>query len=90
MTRAELVGRVASQSGISLKEADRIIRITLDTIINSMSEGEKITLSGFGTFESRRRKATVACNPKTGKRMPIAEQNIATFRAGTTLRQAVK
>jgi DNA-binding protein HU-beta len=90
MTRSDLVNRVAAQSGISLKESDRIIRVILDTITNSMSEGEKITISGFGTFERRRRKATVARNPKTGKRMAIAEQNVATFRAGSALKQAIK
>lgn len=90
MTRAEVVNQVAEKENISPKEADKIIRSFLETIQEAVSRGEKITLSGFGTFERRTRKATVARNPKTGEPMPIAAQNVATFRAGTALKEAVK
>ncbi len=90
MTKSELVAEVAQRAGISPKESERIIRLMLSTMQERLAKGEKITLSGFGTFERRRRKATVARNPKTGEPMPIAEQNVATFRAGTALKEAVK
>ena len=90
MTRSELVALVANEADVSIKDADKIIRLFTEKITQSVSNGEKITLSGFGTFEKRRRKATFARNPKTGETMPIAEQNVATFRAGTALKTAVK
>ena len=90
MTRSELIALVANDADVSVKDAEKIIRIFTEKITESVSNGEKITLSGFGTFEKRRRKATFARNPKTGETMPIAEQNVATFRAGTALKQAVK
>ncbi|MCB0344356.1 MAG: HU family DNA-binding protein [Bdellovibrionales bacterium] len=90
MTKSELVAEVAQRAGITPKESERIIRTMLTTMQEHLARGEKITLSGFGTFERRRRKATVARNPKTGEPMPIAEQNVATFRAGTALKEAVK
>ena len=90
MTRSELVEEVARRANISTKESDRLVRTFLQTIQEQIARGEKITLSGFGTFERRTRKATVARNPKTGEPMPIAAQNVATFRAGTALKEAVK
>ncbi|MCC6932025.1 MAG: HU family DNA-binding protein [Deltaproteobacteria bacterium] len=90
MTRAELIEMIAQESNINSKEVERVIRIFTEKITSCVSLGEKITISGFGTFEKRRRKATFARNPKTGETMPIAEQNVATFRAGTAFKSAVK
>jgi len=90
MNKSELVVEIAKQTNLNPKECDRILSALIDTITVSVAKGEKITLSGFGTFERRRRKATAARNPKTGERMSIAEQNVATFRAGSALKCAVK
>ncbi len=90
MTRSELVVEVAERTGLSPKDADRILRSITDLIKEQVAAGEKITISGFGTFERRRRKATVARNPKTHEPMQIAEQYVAAFRAGSGLKEAVK
>jgi DNA-binding protein HU-beta len=90
MTRSELVVEVADRAELSPKEADRILRAITDIIKERVASGEKITISGFGTFERRKRKATVARNPKTHEPMKIAEQYVAAFRAGSGLKEAVK
>lgn len=90
MTRAELVLEVSRRAGISTKEGDRIIRVFLETLQESIARGEKITISGFGTFERRTRKATVTRNPNTGELIKVQKQNVATFRAGTSLKEAVR
>jgi DNA-binding protein HU-beta len=90
MTRSELVVEVAERAGLTPKDADRILRTITDLIKEQVAAGEKITISGFGTFERRRRKATVARNPKTHQPMKIAEQFVAAFRAGSGLKEAVK
>lgn len=90
MNRSELVIEIAERASIDEREADRLIRLFTETITEKVASGEKITLSGFGTFERRRRKATVARNPQTGEPMSISEQNVATFRAGSALKDAVK
>ena len=90
MTRSELVSNVAESAGITLKEADRIIRVITDIITTSMAGGERITIAGFGTFEKKLRKATIARNPQTGENMSVSAQNMACFRAGTALKQAIK
>lgn len=90
MTRADLVALVAEKTEVNPKLCDAIIREFLDSIKAKVAQGEKITISGFGTFERKRRKATMARNPQTGEPMPIASQNVAVFRAGTSLKEAVK
>ena len=90
MTRSELVAEVAKRANISPKECDQLVRIITDTIQEKLSIGEKITISGFGTFERRKRKATVARNPKTNEPMQISAQYVAAFRAGSGLKDAVK
>ena len=90
MTRAQLIATVAEKTQISSKTCDMIIRKFLDTITEEVAAGEKITISGFGTFERKRRKATMARNPQTGEPMEIESQNVAVFRAGSGLKDAVK
>lgn len=90
MTRSELTLLIADRAQISPRECDRILRIMTDAIQEFVAAGEKITISGFGTFERRRRKATVARNPKTHEPMRIEEQYVAAFRAGSGLKEAVK
>ncbi len=90
MTRSELVLELAKRAELSPRESDRILRIVTQTIEEFLATGEKVTISGFGTFERRRRKATVARNPKTHEPMRIAEQYVAAFRAGSSLKEAVK
>ena len=90
MTRAQLIAIVAEQTQTSAKTCDLIIRKFLDTITLEVAAGEKITVSGFGTFERKRRKATMARNPQTGEPMEIESQNVAVFRAGSGLKEAVR
>lgn len=90
MNRSELINVVAERAQLDPRSCDRLMRILTETITESVARGEKITISGFGTFERRRRKATVARNPQTGEPMQISEQNVAAFRAGSALKEAVK
>lgn len=90
MTRSELILELANKINIDPKESERIIKGITEIIQDCLASGEKITISGFGTFERRRRKATVARNPKTHEPMAIAEQYVASFRAGSSLKEAVK
>jgi DNA-binding protein HU-beta len=90
MNRAKLISLVAQRANISDRSCEEVLKHLTDTITDQMALGEKITISGFGTFETKLRKSTIARNPKTGELMDIAEQNVATFRAGTNLKGAVK
>ena len=90
MTRSELIIEVAKRAEITPKQCESFMKILTETIQEKLSIGEKITISGFGTFERRKRKATVARNPKTNQPMRIAAQYVAAFRAGSGLKDAVK
>ena len=90
MTRSELIVELGQKANLSPKDSDRILRTITQIIEEHLASGEKVTISGFGTFERRRRRATTARNPKTHEPMRIAEQYVAAFRAGSSLKEAVK
>ena len=71
MKKTELIAAVAEQSGLSKKDAEKALNATIDTIIKAVAEGDKIQLTGFGTFEQRQRNARTGCDPRTGNTIEI-------------------
>ena len=71
MNKGELVDVIASITNVTKKEADAILTALVDTIVSEVSGGNKVSLVGFGSFESRERKAREGRNPKTGEKMLI-------------------
>ena len=82
MNKTELIAAVAEQSGLSKKDAEKAVSSTIDTIINTVAEGEKIQIAGFGTFEQRQRNARTGCDPRTGKSIEIPASKVPAFKAG--------
>ena len=62
---------------------------TIDTIINTVAEGEKIQIAGFGTFEQRQRNARTGCDPRTGKSIEIPASKVPAFKAGKGFKDVV-
>jgi DNA-binding protein HU-beta len=89
MQKTELIARVAKESGVSQVEASKVINKTLDVIRDALKSGDKVTLTGFGTFEVRATAARTGTNPRTKQKIQIAAGKRATFSAGTLLREAV-
>lgn len=89
MNKAELVNAVADKAGVTKKQADEILGATIDTIIETVSKGDKVTLVGFGSFEPRARKAREGRNPKTGKALKIPATTVPAFSAGKVFKDAV-
>ncbi|MGB7414396.1 MAG: HU family DNA-binding protein [Thermosynechococcaceae cyanobacterium] len=89
MNKAELVNAVADKAGVTKKQADEILGATIDTIIDTVSKGDKVTLVGFGSFEPRDRKAREGRNPKTGKALKIPATTVPAFSAGKVFKDAV-
>lgn len=90
MNRSKLVREVAKRANINTDLCDKIVRALTEAITQEVASGEKVTISGFGTFQSKRRKATKARDPISGEKIDIKEQNVAAFRAGTGLKAAIK
>jgi len=89
MNKGELVDHVAKKSGVTKKQVDVIITAALESIIDAVSDGQKVTLVGFGTFEPRDRKAREGRNPKTGETLTIPETTVPAFSAGKLFKEKV-
>ena len=89
MNKTELIAAVAEQSGLSKKDAEKAVTSTNDKIINTVAEGEKIQIAGFGTFEKRPRNARTGCDPRTGNSIEIPASKVPAFKAGKGFKDVV-
>ncbi|MEA5472324.1 HU family DNA-binding protein [Spirulina sp. 06S082] len=89
MNKGELIDMVASRTQVTKKEADAIITAIIETIMETVAEGEKITLVGFGSFEARDRKEREGRNPKTGETMLIPATKVPAFSPGKKFKTEV-
>ena len=89
MNKTELVAAVAEQAALSKKDAEKALNAIVDTITNALTEGDKVQLVGFGTFEVRDREARTGKNPRTGETIKIAASKAPAFKAGRALKDAV-
>ncbi len=89
MQKTELIARVAKEAGVSQVEAGKVVNSVLKVVTDTLKAGEKVTLTGFGTFEVRATAARTGTNPRTKQKIQIQAGKRATFSAGTELRTAV-
>lgn len=90
MNKDKLVDAVSAKLGSTKAEAERAINAVLDEVTASLSRGEEVALSGFGTFGVSQRKPRMGVNPRTGEKIQIAAVKVARFRAGKNLKEAVR
>ena len=89
MKKTDLIAAVAEQSGLSKKDAEKSVNAALDTIIKAVAEGDKIQLTGFGTFEQRQRNARTGVDPRTGNSIEIPASKVPAFKAGKAFKDIV-
>ena len=89
MNKAELVAAVAEKTGLSKKDSEKAVNAAFDAISETLVEGGKIQLVGFGSFETKARNARVGRNPRTKEEIEIPASRIPTFKAGKALKDAV-
>lgn len=89
MQKSELIARVAKEAEVTQTAAGTIVNKALDVIMEALKAGEKVTLTGFGTFEVRHTAARTGTNPRTRQKIQIAAGKRPAFSAGTLLREAV-
>jgi DNA-binding protein HU-beta len=89
MNKGELVDAVAARADVTKKQADTVISAVVESIMEAVSSGDKVTLVGFGSFESRDRKAREGRNPKTGEKMEIPATKVPAFSAGKLFKERV-
>ena len=90
MNKTELVAKISEVSGLTKKDSEAALNATLSTIQEALASGEKVVLTGFGTFEVRDRKPRVGHNPRTGEPIHIDAQKSPAFKAGKVLKDAVR
>jgi len=89
MNKAELVEAIAVKSQVTKIVAEKILTATLDTIVEAVTEGDKVALIGFGSFEVRERQAREGRNPKSGEKMLIPATKVPAFSAGKPFKEKV-
>jgi len=90
LNKSDLINVVAREAGLPKAAAERVVNTFLAKIADGLSRGERVTLSGFGTFEVRKMKATTKKVPLTGQRVQVPEHLRSAFIAGEGLKKAVR
>ena len=89
MNKTELVEAVVKKTGLSKKDAGAALQAVIDAVVGAVAKKKKVQLVGFGTFESRKRKARTGKNPRTGEALKIAAATIPAFKPGKAFKDAV-
>lgn len=89
MNKTELIAAAAQQSGIAKKDAERVVNAAIDAITDTLRQGGRVQLSGFGIFEVKSREARMGRNPKTLEAIQIPATKLPVFKASKTLKDTV-
>ena len=89
MNKTELVAVMAEKSGLTKKDAERVVSATFETITAQLKAGEKVQISGFGIFEVKKREARVGRNPRTKEAIEIPASKVPAFKASKSLKDTV-
>ncbi len=90
MNKVELVSALAARTGLTKQEAEKAYDSIFDIMIETLAEGEKVVISGFGTFEVKERKARPGHDPRTKEIISIPPIKAATFKVGKELKAKVR
>ena len=90
MTKADLIASIGKEAKISKASAEKAINAFTGTVIKALKKGDRLALTGFGTFSVTKRKARTGRNPQTGREIKIPATRVAKFKAGNLLKSAVR
>jgi len=90
MTKDELIEAIINKTGASKKDTEETIDTAIDVITKTLSNGGKVSLTGFGTFSVGHREARTGINPQTKEKLEIPAMDVPKFKAGKSLKDAVK
>lgn len=89
LTKAEMADKLFDQLGLNKREAKELVEDFFECLRNSLENGKKVKLSGFGNFDLRNKSSRPGRNPKTGEEIPISARRVVTFRPGQKLKAKV-
>jgi DNA-binding protein HU-beta len=90
MTKAELIASIGKEAKISKASAEKAVNAFSSAITKALKKGDKLTLTGFGTFSVAKRRARIGRNPQSGREIKIPATRVAKFKPGNLLKSAVK
>ncbi len=88
--KADIADAIAERTGLTKRDSAEALAAAVEAITEAMQRGERVQLTGFGTFETRDRKARKGKNLQTGETIDIPARRVPAFKAGKTLKEAVK
>lgn len=89
VTKNDMVIEIAKKTGIEQQKVKQVVQLTLDSIIDILTNEGRIELRNFGVFEVRTRKARKARNPRTGAEVMVASKKVVTFKAGKIMEERI-
>ena len=89
MNKVELIAAVAEKTGMSKKDSEKALTAFTDTVKETLKNGEKVSIVGFGIFEAKKRAARKGNNPRTKEKITIPASVAPTFKAGKSLKEAL-
>lgn len=89
MNKTELIAAVTQSAGLTKKDTERVINAAIDAITASLTAGEKVQISGFGTFEVKEREARIGRNPHTREAVEIPATKVPAFKPSKALKDTV-
>ena len=89
MNKTELIAAVAEKTGLTKKDAERVVSATFETITETLTKGDKVQVFGFGNFEVKTREARTGRNPRTKDTIEIPATQLPTFKASKALKDTV-
>ena len=89
MNKTELIAVAAESAGLTKKDTERVVNACLDAITAALCKGDKVQISGFGTFEVKDREARIGRNPHTKEAIEIPATRVPSFKASQALKDTV-
>ena len=89
MNKTELIAIAAERAGLTKKDTERVLNAYLDAITTALCQGEKVQISGFGTFEVKDREARIGRNPHTKESIEIPATRVPVFKPSKALRDII-
>ncbi len=89
MNKTELIAAAAERAGLTKKDTERVLHAAIDAVTEALVQGERVQVSGFGTFETRMRQARMGRNPHTNEAIEIAATRVPAFKPSKALKDSV-
>ena len=90
MTKNDLIKKIATKTGFTQKDIAVVVDATIDSIVETVANGEAVNIVGFGKFDVSKRAARKGVNPATGESIDIPATSTPKFKAGASFKQALK